>query len=538
MRNKFLIAMALSALLGMLVSASAYAYTFSAFGPATVLTPPTSYDKPGFLYPRAIQLQYQSGTYASANGSMLATFENYTPSSTLAYFPIYKSTDNGKTWTTSPISQVTDTQNGYGLRYQPFLYELPIAIGSMPAGTILLAGNSLPYDKSGHTDIDLYKSNDAGQTWSFVSHIAQGGPAVVGGDPIWEPFLLAYNDGTTNKLICYYSDERDPTNSGQKLVHQVSTDGTTWGSVVNDVVDSNTSGRPGMATVAKMGNGNYIMTYEHGAWGGSWPSTYPVDYKIASNPESFGSATELAVQQADGTAPHGSPYVVWLPNVGPNGAVVVGGDDQNELFINYQNAASGTPWIRMHSTVPTGYSRSFVPMADGTSFFTISTVAQSSGYNNLVVGNQHIADVSNSITSGHWYLINRSSGKYLEVANNSTADGAFVDEYANTGYNCQIWTVQATNNGFYHITNLNSGKYLEVKSALTSNGAAVQQWGNTSNPTQEWRIVDQGDGYVRLYNRNSGKSFDINGSTAAQPPEVQEQDSGATNQEWQLVSAP
>lgn len=51
---------------------------------------------------------------------MLTTWENYTP--TKPYFPIYRSTDHGFTW--NPLSQVQDTVNGWGLRYQPFLYEL------------------------------------------------------------------------------------------------------------------------------------------------------------------------------------------------------------------------------------------------------------------------------------------------------------------------------------------------------------------------------------------------------------------------------
>ena len=72
-------------------------------------------------------------------------------------------------------------------------------------------------------------------TWSFVSSIATGGEAIStnGHTPIWEPFLLVAN----NKLIVYYSDQRDP-NYGQKIVHQTSTDGVNWGSVVNDVIQS------------------------------------------------------------------------------------------------------------------------------------------------------------------------------------------------------------------------------------------------------------------------------------------------------------
>ena len=43
-----------------------------------------------------------------------------------------------------------------------------------------------------------------------------------------------------NKLIAYYSDQRD-TNYGQKIVHQTSTDGVNWGTVVNDVTSPSTA---------------------------------------------------------------------------------------------------------------------------------------------------------------------------------------------------------------------------------------------------------------------------------------------------------
>jgi hypothetical protein len=70
-----------------------------------------------------------------------------------------------------------DTVNGNGLRYQPELYLLKQSIGGYPAGTILLAGNSIPADLS-TTQLDLYASTDNGASWKFVSHIANGGEAV------------------------------------------------------------------------------------------------------------------------------------------------------------------------------------------------------------------------------------------------------------------------------------------------------------------------------------------------------------------------
>ena len=132
----------------------------------TVFSPPTDYVTPRTLYARS--------ALVPDTNDLLMTWENYSPEPPLVYFPIFKSTDGGKQW--EHISNVTDQVNGWGLRYQPFLYFLPQQIGTYPAGTLLLAGNSIPEDLSA-TQIDVYASLDQGYTWEFVSRVASGGEA-------------------------------------------------------------------------------------------------------------------------------------------------------------------------------------------------------------------------------------------------------------------------------------------------------------------------------------------------------------------------
>jgi hypothetical protein len=115
----------------------------------TIFSPPSSYKIPRVLYARTLLLKNEN--------VILATWENYGPEP--PYFPIYQSKDNGRTW--SEIGRVKDSENGWGLRYQPFLYELPVEYGGFPAGTILLAGSSIPADLS-KTQLELYASKDKG----------------------------------------------------------------------------------------------------------------------------------------------------------------------------------------------------------------------------------------------------------------------------------------------------------------------------------------------------------------------------------------
>jgi hypothetical protein len=150
------------------------------FNNNVIFTPPNNYTDPEVLYARTVEL---------SDGTLLATWENYSPEPPLVYFPIYQSKDGGRSW--REISKVTDQVNNWGMRYQPALYELPRAFAGFPAGTVLCSGNSIPTNLS-NTQIDVYASTDKGFTWKFVSHVAAGGEALPnnGLTPVWEPFFL------------------------------------------------------------------------------------------------------------------------------------------------------------------------------------------------------------------------------------------------------------------------------------------------------------------------------------------------------------
>lgn len=314
-----------------------------AYGPSTMYTPPAGSLAPGALYARAMQ---------TSDGKMYATFEQYTTG--VSMFPIFESTDSGRTW--KKVGDVKDTHKGWGMRWEPQLYQLPQAIGGMPAGTLLAAGLVLPYDRS-KCEIDLYKSNDEGRTWTYVSTIAVGTQANPGSDPVWEPFLMVAN----NKLHCFYSDERDPA-YGQKLVHQSTSDGITWSSAVNDVAISGQ--RPGMVVVTQMPNGNYLMVYEIVGVGGAY-------FKTSSNIESWSPSDKGTVFDSKGS----SPYAVTMGNT-----VILSSAGNGNLYTNTNNGVGA--WTQVSSPVGTGYSRCLVPLNNGR-LFVINAGWNGSGLNNV-----------------------------------------------------------------------------------------------------------------------------------------------------------
>lgn len=322
----------------------------STFARRVIYTPPSNYTDPRVLYARSAEL---------SDGTLLATWENYSPEPPLVYFPIYQSNDGGYSW--KELSRVEDTQKNWGLRYQPFLYVLPEKFAGFPKGTVLLSGSAIPTDLS-QTQIELYASTDRGKTWKFVSHIAAGGEARPnnGLTPVWEPFLMLHQ----KKMICYYSDQRDNATYGQKMVHQTSTDLKTWGPVVDDVKYPTYTDRPGMPTVKRLPNGKFIMAYEYGG-GPTDRSTYqfPVYFKIVDDPEAFDAAEGIPVTVTDGTIPIGSPYVEWSSVGGVNGTLIIsahgavgtGKGNGTQIYIN-KKLGEG-PWTLVDTPETAHYTR-------------------------------------------------------------------------------------------------------------------------------------------------------------------------------------
>ena len=312
----------------------------------TIFQSPPDYTVPGTLYARSLQLPC---------GDLLATWENYSPEPPPVAFPIYRSTDYGVSW--SQIAWVNDTQYGYGNRYQPFLYLLPRDFAQWKAGTVFLAGSAIPTDLSS-THIELYASTDSGVTWEFVSHIAEGGEAVPdnGLTPVWEPYLMLYQD----KLVCYYSDQRDPAH-GQKLVHQVTSDGLTWEGVVDDVAYAEYTARPGMPIVSQLGKGGkYIMTYEYGGGpvDGVMPVnyTFPVFYKISEDPLAFDAVEgqPIVTNDAERTVPVSSPYNVYDKE---EEMLIVSCGTLGDVFVNKAGGDVGS-WESRKTMERTSYTRS------------------------------------------------------------------------------------------------------------------------------------------------------------------------------------
>lgn len=161
------------------------------------------------------------------------------------------------------------------------------------------------------------------------------------------------------QLVCYYSDQRNPQH-GQQLSHQVTPDLTTWGPVVTDVAYANSTFRPGMTTVSRLPNGQYILTYE---FYGAPQAAFAVYYRIHANPLRFRDVPGRALIATDGSVPVSSPYNVWTPAGGPNGTIVVSCGTLSTVFLN-QGLGDPGAWVERPTPEGVSYSRSLRVLPD------------------------------------------------------------------------------------------------------------------------------------------------------------------------------
>jgi endo-1,4-beta-xylanase len=163
--------------------------------------------------------------------------------------------------------------------------------------------------------------------------------------------------------------------------------------------------------------------------------------------------------------------------------------------------------------------------------------AYTSVLNALNAGNNGGGDGgSSSIDTGAWYvLVNRNSGKALDVYNLATNDGARITQWTRNDGNQQQWQFVSTGDGYYEIKSRLSGKNLDVSAKSTADGAAVVQWTDNSGANQQWRATIT-NGYATLISRNSGKALEVQGASTVDGATIVQYSSwNGANQQWQLV---
>ncbi|MGC4868479.1 RICIN domain-containing protein [Micromonospora sp. DT53] len=140
-------------------------------------------------------------------------------------------------------------------------------------------------------------------------------------------------------------------------------------------------------------------------------------------------------------------------------------------------------------------------------------------------------------TNAYYVLVNRNSGKVLDVRDTSTADGAVIQQWSRNDGAWQQFQFVSSGSGYYRLKARHSGKVVDLWEWNTADGAEYRQYADQNGTNQQFRVLDSDGGYVRLINRHSAKALEVwERSTADGGRISQYADLNGANQQWQLVA--
>ncbi len=333
------------------------------------------------MYPRAVLIAHNGD--ATRNGDIIVSATSFDGGA--GHEDIFVSHDHGATFTAQ--GAVSDTIFSKGLCCGG-LYELPTAIGALPAGTLLWAGSVGGDTNTDPMQIRIYSSADEGAHWSYLSNCATASVPRSGGG-LWEPDFAIAGDG---RLMCYYSDETRAGHS-QILTEVATGDGLTWTNVGDLAISSVPGDRPGMANVVRLPGGSYVASFE--ICGAPNCAAY---LKTSADGINWGTAGTLgnAVALADGTTFWHTPTLAWSPVPGQaHGQLLMQGQvltksgvvqTGNGGTLFYNSAGDGTGgWLSLAAPVKTAmpagtagnycqnYSSPLLPLGDGRTALSLAS---------------------------------------------------------------------------------------------------------------------------------------------------------------------
>ena len=112
-------------------------------------------------------------------------------------------------------------------------------------------------------------------------------------------------------------------------------------------------------------------------------------------------------------------------------------------------------------------------------------------------------------SSKTYKLINKNSGRAIDVNGNRRDNGTNIIQYTYKGSNNQRWKIERQANGYYIIKNVSTGKVLTVQDDATWDGANVWQWDYYGSQSQEWSFKAARNNTYKIVNRRSGKCLNV-----------------------------
>jgi Ricin-type beta-trefoil lectin domain-like/Secretion system C-terminal sorting domain len=134
-------------------------------------------------------------------------------------------------------------------------------------------------------------------------------------------------------------------------------------------------------------------------------------------------------------------------------------------------------------------------------------------------------------------IVNKNSGKVLDVFQNKTSNNIPIIQYALNGGGNQKWQFSYTTGGYLKLKVQSSGKYLACHDNY--NGANAYQYDYYSGGQKDWAIECVGNGDFRIVHRYSGKYLSVENNSKVDAAKVEIRHwMNSDAQKWQIVEVP
>jgi hypothetical protein len=165
------------------------------------------------------------------------------------------------------------------------------------------------------------------------------------------------------------------------------------------------------------------------------------------------------------------------------------------------------------------------------------------GYQNGQTNAERVVNITwgddiQPVIDGRYLLVNRNSGKVLEVEGGSANGGANLQQGTSTGATYQQWNVTPVSSrvggdfSYFTFTAVHSGKAPDVLNWSLDNGTNIIVWDDVKSGNQQWYLDYAEDGWFYIRSRHSAKCLDIAGNGVNI---VQWDKLGNTSQQWRFL---
>ena len=144
--------------------------------------------------------------------------------------------------------------------------------------------------------------------------------------------------------------------------------------------------------------------------------------------------------------------------------------------------------------------------------------------------------------NGSYVLVNRMSGKVMEVFLGSTINNAPMDQRTYKSATYQQWNVTPVDSrvggdfSYFTFAAVHSGKVPDVLNFSLDDGASVRQWDDTKSINQQWYLEYVQDGWFYIRSRNSAKCLEVAAPFVTDGASIQQGGkTGATSQQWRFL---